>query len=361
MSQRSIPAMLMRGGTSKGVYFHARDLPADQTTLDAVLLRLMGSPDTRQIDGLGGATTVTSKIAIVSLSEHSDAHIDYLFAQVDITQQVVDWAPTCGNLLSGVGPFAIEEGLIEASSGTTELVVRNVNTGSFIDAVIETPDGKVNYDGNCAIDGVPGTAAPVDLRFREIMGSQTGALFPTGNRTDVIDGITATCIDVAMPLVMVRATDMGISGYESNTELDSNKSLAEHLHTIRLLAGELMGLGDVTDKVIPKFVMVAPPAKGGHLASRYFTPSQCHPAYAVTGSIAAASAAVIPETVAHDLTKFDSRTPAQFELEHPSGSIVVGLQSEINGADVKILSGGAVRTCRPIMRGEVYIPEAVWP
>ncbi|NNC80556.1 MAG: 4-oxalomesaconate tautomerase [Acidimicrobiales bacterium] len=359
--QRSIPCVLIRAGTSKGPFFHKADLPTDKAMLDAVLLSVMGSPDVRQIDGIGGATTVTSKVAIVSSSEHPDADIDYLFAQVDIERQLVDWEPTCGNMLSGVGPFAIEQGLFAATPGTTSLTVRNVNTESFIDVVVQTPGGEVTYEGSCSIHGVPGTSAPIELHFREITGSQTGALFPTGSRIDLLDGIEATCIDVAMPLVLVRAVDLGLSGYESTTELDNNNSVLARIHDIRLVAGKAMGLDDVSDKVIPKFAVVAPSTNGGHFASRYFTPSQCHPAYAVSGSIAAASAAIIDGTIAHEATNHDARMPDVVEIEHPSGSIVVGLQSETDGTEVRILSGGAVRTARTLLKGSVYVPSSTWP
>jgi len=361
MSQRAIPCVVMRGGTSKGPYFHARDLPEDRPTLEAVLLRAMGSPDVRQIDGIGGATTVTSKVAIVSPSDHANADVDYLFAQVDIERRLVDWEPTCGNMLSGVGPFAIEEGLIAAGADTTQLVVRNVNTDSFIDVVVQTPDGQVTYDGNCAIDGVPGTAAPIDLCFREVVGSQTGLLFPTGNTVDVLDGVEATCIDIAMPLVLVAAADIGLEGDEGVADIEDNAAFMERMQTIRHLAGKAMGLGDVAERVIPKFAIVARPAADGHLASRYLTPWQCHPAYAVSGSIATAAAAVVPATIANRVVRPDSRLPNTVEIEHPSGSIEVALDTEIDDGHLTIRSGGARRTARRLMAGNIFIPAGVWP
>lgn len=360
MTQRAIPCVVMRGGTSKGPFLHARDLPDDRLTLDAVLLRIMGSPDSRQIDGIGGATTVTSKVAIVSPSDHPDADIDYLFAQVDIERRIVDWEPTCGNMLSGVGPFAIEEGLFPASPGATELIVRNVNTESFIDVVVQTPDGHVTYDGDCAIDGVPGTAAPIELRFREVAGSQTGLLFPTGNPVDVIDGVEVTCIDVAMPLVIVHASDVGLDGSEDVAAIESNAAFMERMQTIRLLAGKAMGLGDVADRVIPKFAVVAAPHGDGHFSSRYLTPSQCHPAYAVSGSIAIASAAVMPSTIVQRVLRSDSRLPDTVEIEHPTGSITVALVTSVDDGHVTILSGGAQRTARRLFAGDVFVPPSVW-
>lgn len=360
--QRAIPCVFMRGGTSRGPYFHAADLPTDPDVLDAVLLRVMGSPDLHQIDGMGGATTVTSKVAIVSVSDHPDADLDYLFAQVDVEQRIVDWQPTCGNMLSGVGPFAIEEGLIEPTGDETEFVIRNINTESLIDAVIQTPGGVLTYEGDCAIAGVPGTGAPIDLRFREITGSLTDMLLPTGRAVDVFDGVEATCIDVAMPMVIVRASDMGLTGYEAIDDIHGDPQLMERMHTIRKLAGAAMGLGDVSGKVIPKFAMVAPPKEGGHFASRYLTPWQCHPAYAVSGSIAVAACAIVPGSIVREVTSCDDRLHEMVEIEHPSGSIAVRLNTHL-AADgtLTVLSGGALRTARRLMAGNVYVPASVWP
>ncbi len=351
----------MRGGTSRGPFFHASDLPDDRDTLDSVLLRVMGSPDQRQIDGIGGATTVTSKVAIVSKSAHPDADLDYLFAQVDIEQRIVDWQPTCGNMLSGVGPFALEEGLADAQGDTTTLTIRNVNTNSFIDAVVQTPGGEVTYEGDHAIDGVPGTGSPIELRFRQITGSQTGSLLPTGNTIDVFDGVSATCIDVAMPLVIVHAVELGLSGYESPEDIHHNRDVMSRIEKIRLEAGKAMGLGDVRNSVIPKFALVAPAAGDGHFASRYLTPSQCHPAYAVSGSIAAASCALLPGSVVARLVRLDDRLPEMVEIEHPTGSVEVRLSVTLDGSQLTVESGGAVRTARRLFAGEVYVPAAVWP
>lgn len=360
-NQRAIPCVLMRGGTSRGPFFHAADLPTDPGVLDAVLLRVVGSPDPRQIDGVGGATTVTSKVAIVSLSDHPDADVDYLFAQVDIHQRIVDWEPTCGNMLSGVGPFAIEEGLVAATGDETKMVIRNVNTQSFIDVLVQTPGGEVTYDGDCAIDGVPGTGARIDLRFREITGSRTSSLLPTGNAIDVLDGIEVTCIDVAMPLVIVHAADLGLDGDESFDEIHNDRRFMKQMETIRQLAGAAMGLGDVTAKVIPKFAVVAPPSQGGHFMSRYLTPSQCHPAYAVSGSIAAAASAFVPGSVTHQVTREDGRLPQMVEIEHPSGSLEVNIQIDLDDGRLTVHSGGAIRTARRLFAGVVYVPLTVWP
>ncbi|HEY5622442.1 MAG TPA: PrpF domain-containing protein, partial [Gammaproteobacteria bacterium] len=251
MAQREIPCVFMRGGTSRGPYFLPEDLPADAETRDRVLLAAMGSPDTRQIDGLGGATTPTSKVAIVGRSGQADCDVDYLFAQVYVEKGIVDTAPSCGNMLAGVGPFAIERGLVDADDGETRVRIFNVNTGSRIEALVQTPDGVVEYEGDQHIDGVPGTAAPIVLSFTNIVGSKCGALLPTGERREEIDGIEVTCCDVAMPMFMMRATDLGLAGYEID-EITADRVRAERIETIRREAGRRMGLGDVTDSVIPK-------------------------------------------------------------------------------------------------------------
>lgn len=359
--QRAIPCMFMRAGTSRGPFFLASDLPDDREQLEAVLLRAMGSPDDRQIDGLGGATTVTSKVAIVSLSEHPDADLDYLFAQVEIERCAVDFSPTCGNMLSGVAPFAIERGLVATQGDHTEVVVRNVNTDSLIDVIVQTPDGIVNYDGDQAIAGVPGTAAAIELRFRNITGSATGALLPTGNRIDTFAGLDVTCVDVAMPLVMARAVDMGFTGHETIEQIHGNAAFMARMRDLRQLAADAMGMGDVSESVIPKFAMVAPAANGGHFASRYLTPSQCHPTYAVSGAIAAATSALIEGTVTSEVVSADDRLPTRVEIEHPSGSINVDLRPALDAEPMTIHSGGTVRTARPVMDGSVLIPSTVWP
>lgn len=364
MKQKSIPCMFMRSGTSRGPFFLASDLPSDVALRDKVLLRVMGSPDARQIDGLGGATTVTSKVSIASVSDHVDADIDYLFAQVDIDNELVDTKPTCGNMLAGIGPFAIERGLLPATPGQTRLVVRNVNTDTFIDAVIETPDGEVNYDGDYAIDGVPGTSAPIDLRFRHIEGAVTGKQLPTGEVSQTIEGVEVTCIDVAMPMVIARAEDLGWSGHEKPDEIHGDAAFMERMQAIRHEAGRLMGLGDVSESVVPKFGLVASPREGGHVASRYLTPWQCHPAYAVSGSICLASCALMPGSVAHSVAQPDDRAPATIQIEHPSGaldvSMVVEFGAEHGPGGLRVESGGSMRTVRPIMNGEVFVPSSVW-
>ncbi|WP_419552564.1 4-oxalomesaconate tautomerase [Candidatus Poriferisodalis sp.] len=380
--QRSIPCVLMRGGTSRGPYFLADDLPTDLDVRDAVLLMVMGSPQGRQIDGLGGGTTVTSKVAVVGPSSHPDADVDYLFAQIDPVWGTVDTKPTCGNMLAGVGPFAIEYGLVPAGDPTTSLVVRNVNTDSFIDVVCQTPGGEVSYDGDCAIDGVDGTAAPIELRFRGIEGSVTGSMLPTGRTSEVVpvasrrtDGPTeveVTLIDVAMPMVLARALDLGCTGRETPDELESDSAFMALMEAIRREAGARMGLGDVSQSVVPKFGMLSEPLHGGTIASRYFTPTQCHPTHAVSGAICVAAASVMVGTVAASLAALAAGqpdgtgaavggVPVDIAIEHPSGTFDVSLLAERLADGVRIHAGGVTRTARKIMAGMAYVPIDIWP
>src|SRR5215216_3181506 len=275
-----IPVIFMRGGTSRGPYFKAEDLPRDAAARDRVLLAAMGSPDKRQIDGLGGADSLTSKVAIVSRSTQPDADVDYLFAQVKIDRAFVDIAPNCGNMLAGVGPFAIEAGLVPAQDAETVVRVYNVNTRALIHATVPTPGGQVEYEGDVAIDGVPGTGSPISLNFVDAVGSKTGKLLPTGRVLDTIEGLAVSCVDLAMPMVIARAADFGKTGFETRNELNADAALLESIEQVRRAAGHLMGLGDVTGKVIPKFCLVSPPRHGGTNTSRYFVPDSCHSAHA---------------------------------------------------------------------------------
>lgn len=378
IEQRAIPCVLMRGGTSRGPFFAAEDLPGDPELRDAVLAAVMGSPTGRQIDGLGGGTTVTSKVAVVGPSSHPDADVDYLFAQVDPVWGTVDTKPTCGNMLVGVGPFAIEHGLVAADDPITPLIVRNVNTDSFIDVVCCTPGGELTYDGDCEIDGVDGTAAPVELRFRGIEGSVTCSMLPTGCVSETVSvggvDVEATLIDVAMPMVMVRAADLGKSGHEAPSELEADADFVAAMEAIRREAGRRMGLGDVSRSVVPKFGLLSPARHGGTITSRYFTPTQCHPAHAVSGGICVAAAVAVPGTVAAALSSSSAEDAAgrevgnaadgteliDMQIEHPSGSLAVALAIEHARGDVRILSGGVTRTARKIMSGTVHVPAEVW-
>lgn len=383
----------MRGGTSRGPFFAAEDLPDEPVLRDAVLAAVMGSPTGRQIDGLGGGTTVTSKVAVVGQSAHPDADVDYLFAQIDPVWGTVDTKPTCGNMLVGVGPFAIETGLVQAGDPTTSLVVRNVNTDSFIDVACCTPGGEVTYDGDCSIDGVDGTAAPVDLRFRGIEGGVTGSMLPTGRASETIsaDGVEveATLIDVAMPMVLVRAADLGRTGHETPDELDADPAFMAAMEAVRREAGARMGLGDVSRSVVPKFGLLSAARDGGTITSRYFTPTQCHPAHAVSGGICVAAATAVPGTVAASMVDDSAAAPRapstavdslaqesdwtagdvqrdgeeqrDVTIEHPSGSLAVALETQWRDGTVRIVSGGVTRTARKIMSGMVHVPANVWP
>jgi 4-oxalomesaconate tautomerase len=358
--QAAIPCTLMRGGTSRGPFFRLSDLPMDPEMRDRVLLAVMGSPDLRQIDGLGGADPLTSKVAMVGPSSQPGCDIDYLFAQVAIDKAIVDTSPSCGNMLAGVGPFAIESGMIAANDGETRVMIHNVNTRSRIDAIVRTPEGQVEYEGDAAIDGVPGTAAPIFLNFMDVVGSKTGSLLATGKVREEIDGVAVTCIDVAMPMVLMRAEDLGLTGYEGRPELDARSDLFRRMEPIRLEAGARMGLGDVSDMVIPKIGLLAPPRAGGSITSRYFTPHRLHAAHAVTGGICVATACALEGSVADGLVDLPPGNPRSIRIEHPSGQIDVRLETGGHGAALQVISAGLLRTARKLMSGEVYVPASLW-
>jgi 4-oxalomesaconate tautomerase len=358
--QTAIPCTVMRGGTSKGLYFRAEDLPQDKDQRDLVLLAAMGSPDPRQIDGMGGAHPLTSKVAIVSRSTHPDADVDYLFLQVVVDEKRVDTSQNCGNLLAGVGPFAIEEGLVEARPAETAIRIHMLNSHSLAGALVQTPGGIVRYDGAARIDGVPGTAAPIPLDFLDVAGSSCGSLLPTGNLTDLIDGIPVTCIDNGMPVVVLAAADLGKTGAETPAELEADPVLTARVEKIRLAAGHLMNLGDVTRKTVPKMSLVSPALNGGDLSTRTFIPRRVHEAIGVFGAVSVATAAVLPGTVA---ACFVEPGPAirQLEIEHPTGFFTVDLDIAGTWPDLTIRRSALLRTARRLMKGEVYVPSAVWP
>ena len=356
-AQLGFPAMLMRGGTSKGLYFQRADLPAGRHARDSFLLAAMGSPDPRQIDGVGGANPLTSKVAIVGPSATEDVDVDYLFAQVHIEQAIVDLNPTCGNLLAGVGPFAIERGMVEAVDGETRLRIRMVNTGGLAEAVVQTPGRHVHYDGDVAIDGVPGTSAPVFLNLLRCVGSKTGAMLPSGRPRDEIDGVPVTLLDVAMPMMVVRADALGKTGYESPAELDADTAFLARVERMRRTAGELMGLGDVSGMVVPKVSLVAPPRTGHGISSRYLTPSRTHQAHAATGAICVASAVVAPDTVASEVARIDlAPKPLVVAVEHPAGRLEICLDIHRTADGIEVASAGLVRTARLIFDGRIYVP-----
>lgn len=358
--QTSIPCVLMRGGTSRGPYFLASDLPSEAIERDQVLLAAMGSPHEYQVDGIGGAMPLTSKVAIISKSTRPDADVDYLFAQVLITEALVDTKPNCGNMLVGVGPFAIEAGLVPATHPETVVRIYNVNTQALVESIVQTPNGRVTYEGTAAIDGVAGTAAPVKLNFTSAIGAVTGKLLPTGRPLDVIDGVDVTCVDVAMPMILMHAEQFGKTGRESAAELDADKALYARMEAIRRKAGVLMGLGDVSKLVVPKIALLAQPSKGGTISSRYFVPHSCHKAHAVTGTVCVASACAIPGTVASRLAALPPAPQGMITLEHPSGMIAIDLDADFTGGKQELRRAALVRTARRIFEGNVLVPGHVW-
>lgn len=359
MTQHPIPYVFMRGGTSRGPYFNRADLPEDLDHLAEVLLAVIGSGHKLNIDGIGGGAAVTTKVAMLSRSTDEWADVDYFFAQVSVEDRLVDFKPTCGNILSGVGPAALEMGLVEPLGDVTEIKINAVNTGAQVVAKVQTPGGKLDYTGQAEIAGVPGTSAPVALNFMGVVGSSTGAFLPTGNLTDVIGGIEVTCMDVAMPLVIARASDFGLTGYESAEELDANRDFFARMEAIRIEAGAAMGMGDVSKSVTPKFGLLAPAKNGGTIATRYFMPWNTHPTMAVTGAQCLASCALTPGTVSDGLLDRPSTGPAEVILEHASGNIDVLVDfSNEDGFNLK--SAGLVRTARKLADGHVYVPADVW-
>lgn len=360
MTQVSIPFLFMRGGTSRGPYINRADLPEDHDALAQVLIGIVGAGHPLNIDGIGGGAAVTTKVAMLSKSNDDWADIDYFFAQVSVEDHLVDFKPTCGNILAGVGPAAIEMGLIEAGDGETPVNILAVNTGARVAATVQTPGGVVDYEGMAQIDGVPGTAAPVALQFRETVGGVTGAFLPTGHVTDVIDGIEVTCMDVAMPVVIARAESFGLSGYESAAELDDNKEFYARMEPIRKKAGEMMGMGDVSASVTPKFGLLAAAKEGGTIATRYFMPWKCHPTMAVTGAQCLASCVLTPGTVADGMAALPNESPATITLEHASGTIDVLVDYENSADGFKLNSAGLVRTARKLAAGDVFVPDAMF-
>jgi 2-methylaconitate cis-trans-isomerase PrpF len=360
MTQKAIPYLFMRGGSSRGPYFKLADLPEDRDALSEVLMAVLGAGHPRNIDGIGGGTAVTTKVAMLSRSDQADVDIDYFFAQVGVEDRLVDYRPTCGNILTGVGPAALEMGLMPMSGDETRLRIRAVNTGARIEAVVQTPGGCVRYDGDTMIDGVPGTAAPVALSFLDVVGTSCGALLPTGNLREIIDGVEVSCMDVAMPMMIARADAFGLTGYETVAELDDNRAFYDRVEPIRIEAGRRMGLGDVTKSVTPKIGLLAPARNGGNISARYFMPWACHPTMAVTGSQCLASCALTPGTVADGLVGAVPESPALVRIEHPAGEIEVTLDYEIGPDGFVLHSAGLVRTARLIARGEVLVPAAAF-
>ena len=343
--------MWMRGGTSKGAVFLAEDLPADPAERDAFLLRVMGSPDPRQIDGMGGADPLTSKVAVVSRSQRDGVDVDYLFLQVFVDQTLVSDSQNCGNMLAAVGPFAIERGLVAATGEETCVAIFMVNTGQVAVATCQTPRGAVTYAGDARIDGVPGTAAPIPLEFRDTAGSSCGALLPTGNSVDEIDGVACTLIDNGMPCVVMKAADVGITGYEDRATLDAASELKARIEAIRLKAGPLMNLGDVAAKSVPKLMLVAAPARGGAITVRSFIPHRAHATIGVLGAVSVATACLLPGSPAAEVAMIPEGLAKTLSIEHPTGEMTIVLD-RASGGD--LLSSALLRTARKLMDGLVF-------
>ena len=345
-----IRAMQMRGGTSKGLYFLADDLPADPAERDDLLLRVMGAPDPRQIDGVGGAHPLTSKVAVVAPSALPGVDVDYLFLQVMVDQPIVTDKQNCGNILAGIGPFAVERGLVPAGGDQTSMRIRMVNTDGIVTATFPTPGGRPRYDGDTAIDGVPGTAAAVVLDFED---SGAGAsVFPTGNVTDVFGGIPVTCVDNGMPVVVVAAASFGKTGQESIAELEGDEELNKRVQELRLEAGQAMGLGDVSGTTVPKISLVAPPAHGGTIGTRTFIPVRVHESIGVLGAVSVGTAIVVPGAVGHDLAVLDGGS--RLSVEHPSGALQVEVELDTLVTPPRVIRSGVVRTARKLFDGVVF-------
>ncbi|WP_089273677.1 4-oxalomesaconate tautomerase [Puniceibacterium sediminis] len=344
-----IPCLWMRGGTSKGAYFLKADLPGDDAARDDLLLRIMGSPDANQIDGIGGADPLTSKVAVLSPSTRADADVDYLFLQVFVDQPLVSGAQGCGNILAGAGPAAIERGLVAAAGDETLVRIHMLNTGELASATIATPGGRVAYSGAAAIDGVPGHHAAVPLMFDNTAGSMCGELLPTGNAVDVIDGVDCTLIDNGMPCVIMRASDLDVTGTESREALDTNTVLKARLEAIRLMAGPMMNLGDVTDKSVPKMTLVSSPLTGGVVSTRSFIPHRCHATIGVFAAVTVATACTLPGTPAASVAILP--VGAIFAIEHPTGAAEVLIERSLSGG---VTRTGTMRTARKLFDGRVF-------
>jgi 4-oxalomesaconate tautomerase len=357
--QTAIPCLFMRGGTSRGPFFLESDLPADRATRDRVLLAAMGSPDQRQIDGLGGAHPLTSKVGIVRRGSKPGVDLDFLFAQLQPDRDTVDTTPNCGNMLAAVVPFALETGLVKPQGEQTTLRVLTLNTDMQCDITVQTPGGCVEYEGNARIDGVPGSAAPITINFLDTAGSVCAGLLPTGRARDVIDGVEVTCIDNGMPLVIFRAADVGRTGYESVAAMNADTELKARIERLRIAAGHAMGLGDVTDKNYPKMTLIAAPQQGGSIATRSFIPHVCHDAIGVLAAVTVATACVLEGSVAQGIAVVPKGHVKKVSVEHPTGEFSVEL--EVAPANPQNVTRAALlRTARLLMRGEVMVPARIW-
>lgn len=360
--QTAIPTLVMRGGTSKGLFFNAADLPSEKNIRDAVLLAALGSPDAREIDGMGGGHPLTSKVAIVKKSTREGIDVDYLFLQVWPDRPEVSDQQNCGNILAGVAPFAIETGLVKAKNGVTSVRIWMENTESIATAQVQTPGGVVTYQGTARIDGVPGTHAPIDIDFEDVAGSSCGSLLPTGNAVDIVNGVEVTCIDNGMPVVCLNASDFGLTGQESPAEIESNLIATERIEAVRLAVGEMMNLGDVKNKTVPKMSLLSAPIYGGTVSTRTLIPIRVHEAIGVLGAVSVATACLIPGSVASKIAKVQVNPTGTttIDVEHPTGFFTVSMDVSTAGSIVKVNKSALLRTARLLMRGEVYVPANVW-
>ncbi len=356
--QSPIPCLFMRGGTSRGPYFVESDLPADPAKRDRVLLAVMGSPDRRQIDGLGGAHPLTSKVGIVRKSQLPGVDLDFLFAQLQPEQDSVDTTPNCGNMLAAVVPFALERGMVPAQGDVTTLRVLTLNTDMQCDITVQTPGGQVSYEGDARIDGVPGTSAPIKINFLDTAGSVADCLLPTGKVLDLIDGIEVTCIDNGMPLVIFKASAVGRTGYETVEQLNADQDLKARIETLRIACGHAMGLGDVSSKNYPKMTLIAPPRSGGSICTRSFIPHLCHDAIGVLAAVTVGTACVLEGSAAQGVAMVPAGLAKTISVEHPTGEFSVELEIDPKNPE-NVVSAALLRTARLIMRGEVMVPAAL--
>lgn len=367
--QTAIPCLLMRGGTSKGPFFRASDLPSDLATRDRVLLAAMGSPDKRQIDGVGGAHPLTSKVGIVSLSDKEGIDLEFLFAQLQPDKDTVDTTPNCGNMLAGVVPFALETGMVQPRGETSTFRVLTLNTGMAADITVQTPGGQVEYEGSARIDGAPGSSAPIEISFLDTAGSVCSGLLPTGKPKDTVtvtgEGfepftLDVTCIDNGMPLVIFKATDVGATGLETVAELNADADLKRRIEALRLQISHAMGLGDVSAKNYPKMTLIAPPQHGGALTTRSFIPHVCHDAIGVLAAVTVGTAVKMPGTVCEGVARLaQGQGPVTVSVEHPTGEFSVTLDSDPAQPEV-VTKAALLRTARLLMRGDVMVPRSVW-
>lgn len=364
-SQYSIPCILMRGGTSKGPLFYAKDLPQDVQLRDQLLLSIMGSPDRRQIDGIGGGHSLTSKVGIVDVCNTPEADLTFLFAQLQPNTDVVDTAPNCGNMLAAVVPFALEKGLISPQGDTTTVKVLTLNTNMVSEIQVQTPNGEISYEGDASINGVPGTSAPITINFLDVAGSVCGSLLPTGNLIDEfeIEGfgtLQATCIDNGMPMILVRAADVNRTAYESVDDLNQDTELKDIIEKLRLVASQKMGLGDVSSKNYPKMCLLNSPLNGGAIHTRCYIPHVCHEAIGVLAAVTVATACILPNTVADGLASKSQGLSQVLSIEHPSGEFSVAL--ELNPENpTEVIKAALLRTARALMAGSVYVPRHLEP